>query len=421
VDAREQVEAYAGLTRARLPSTILPYWLRVSRDDHGGYHLGNDVLGGPARRMARGVVRTLRASTRDDKHLVSQARLVWVFAHAHAKGFGTGTEYLDAADHGRQFLVDHFRDPERDGYWWSTDRDGRPVDDAKLLYGQSFVIYAFVELARASGASEPLDDALALFRAVDRELHDDEHGGWREHADRDWSPLREGHRRTELRDVGRKSTNGMVHWLEATSALAAATDDREVRRALAETLDLCRRHVFPPDPTATHDPFLPDWTPDPAGQPLASYGHAVEYAWLALDAQGVLGRPLDWDHFHASLDHTLRFGFDHERGGAFTSGPGDQPADVRHKLWWVQCELMNALTVAIRHDDDDVRYVDALARTVDFVERNMTDRRDGVLLESVEEDGRRRWPRKSGNWKAGYHDVRAAVKLADAFAPAGSG
>ncbi len=81
---------------------------------------------------------------------------------------------------------------------------------------------------------------------------------------------------------------------------------------------------------------------------------------------------------------------------------------------------MNALTVAIRHESD-VRYVDALAQTVDFVERNMTDRRDGVLLESVEEDGHRRWPRKSGNWKAGYHDVRAAVKLADAFAPVESG
>ncbi len=47
----------------------------------------------------------------------------------------------------------------------------------------------------------------------------------------------------------------------------------------------------------------------------------------------------------------------------------------------------------------------------------MTDRRDGILLESVHEDGRRRWPRKSGKWKAGYHDVRAAVKLAETFAP----
>jgi mannobiose 2-epimerase len=147
-----------------------------------------------------------------------------------------------------------------------------------------------------------------------------------------------------------------------------------------------------------------------------SYGHDVEYAWLMLEAQDVVGVPRDWKRFHAYVDHTLQVGFDHRLGGAYTSGHGNEPADVRHKLWWVQCELMNALTVARLERDDD-RYAEALAQTVTFVEHRMTDRRDGVLLEAVEEDGSRRWPRKSGNWKAGYHDVRAATKLVEAFAP----
>ena len=38
----------------------------------------------------------------------------------------------------------------------------------------------------------------------------------------------------------------------------------EVVRRLVETLDLCRRHVFPADPGDTRDAYLPDWTPDPA-------------------------------------------------------------------------------------------------------------------------------------------------------------
>ena len=82
----------------------------------------------------------------------------------------------------------------------------------------------------------------------------------------------------------------------------------------------------------------------------------------------------------------------------------------------MQCELVNALTDALAVRDDE-RYARALAQTLDFVERHMTDPRDGILLESVEEDGGRRWPKKSGTWKAGYHDTRAAVKLAEAFAP----
>jgi mannose/cellobiose epimerase-like protein (N-acyl-D-glucosamine 2-epimerase family) len=76
------------------------------------------------------------------------------------------------------------------------------------------------------------------------------------------------------------------------------------------------------------------------------------------------------------------------------------------------CALLDALEQ--RPDD---RYAVALARTLTFVERHMTDRRDGVLLETVEEDGRRRRPRKSGDWKAGYHDVRAALRLVEDGAP----
>jgi mannose/cellobiose epimerase-like protein (N-acyl-D-glucosamine 2-epimerase family) len=141
----------------------------------------------------------------------------------------------------------------------------------------------------------------------------------------------------------------------------------------------------------------------------------VEYAWLRLHAQATLGEPLDRAHFHAYLDHALRCGFDHGRGGAYTAGRGDAPAHEREKLWWVQCELMVALTVALEERYDE-RYARALAQTTTFVERWMTDPRDGVLLNTVEDDGRRRWARKSGIWKAGYHDVRAAITLVDAFA-----
>ena len=416
MDAGDTIAAYAQLVRDRLPATILPYWLRVSRDDvAGGYLLRDDFMSSPVRRAGRVVLRHRRPMSRDDKHLVSQARLVWVFAHAHRHGYGDGTVYLDAARRGQEFLVAHFHDHERGGFRWVTDRFGRPVNDAKLLYGQSFVIYAFVELARASGTREPLDDALGLFRAVDRELHDDRHGGWREHADGDWSPLGDGDPRAELHSVGRKTANAMVHWLEATTALYAETQDPDVHRALEETLELCRRHLFPDDPGDTYDPYRADWTRDPDGEQLASYGHNVEYAWLMVHAQEALGRQPDWEHFHAYVDHTLRCGFDHARGGAFTSGRGNEPANVRHKVWWVQSELIAALTVALTEHHDE-RYADALAQTVSFVERNMTDRRDGILVESVEEDGRRQRPRKSGNWKAGYHELRASVKVTEAFA-----
>src|SRR5262249_40796919 len=160
-------------------------------------------------------------------------------------------------------------------------------------------------------------------------------------------------------------------------------------------------HMFPVDPGRTREPFLPDWTPDPDGEHLMSYGHNVEFMWLMVHAQRALGIDEDWDRYHVYVDHTLRHGFDHRRGGAYAWGHGDEPGHRRYKVSWIQCELVNALTIALVRQDDE-RYATALAQTLDFVERHMTDRRDGIFLESVQEDGRRRLPKKSGTMKAGY-------------------
>jgi mannobiose 2-epimerase len=414
VDDLTTIREHAARTRRRLPATILPYWLAASADDAGGFLLPDDVLRGPVRSVGRAVVKGWREQPRGDKPVVTQARLVWVFARAHRAGFDPDGVYLAAAAQGRAFLLDHFLDAEGGGYRWKTDRRGAALNDVKLFYAQAFVVYAFVELARASGTRAPLDDALELFRTAQRELHDDRYGGWREQAALDWSPLPDRDPRVEIEFADRKSANGTVHWLEAMSELAADTGDGAVRSSLAEALDVLKAHLFPPDPNDMREPCLADWTPDPASDHRASYGHSVEFAWLMLRAQDVLGVEADWPRFHAYLDHVLRFGYDDRHGGAWSWGPPGLPANRRHKLWWVQCELIVALCVALEHRPDE-RYAAVLAQTLDFVERYMTDPRDGILLDAVEEDGRRRWPRKSGDWKAGYHDVRAALKLAETF------
>jgi mannobiose 2-epimerase len=417
VDALDAIRRHARLVRERLPATTLPYWLAASRDDDmGGFLLPDDVVRGLVRRVGRTLVHARRAPPTDHKQLVTQARLVWVFAHAHRQGHGTGDEYLTAARRGHRFLVDHFLDREHGGYRWLTDRSGAPLDDTKYLYGQAFVIYAFVELARASGEPDPLDDALATFRTVEDRLHDREHGGWCEQATGDWRALPAQQVRAEMSFVGRKSADGVLHWMEATTELYCDTLDAGVHRSLTEALRMLRAHLFVADPDRMQERCRADWTVDADTDLRMSYGHNVEFAWMMLRAQDALGVPRDWDRFHAYVEHTLRRGFDHRRGGAYAWGRGAGPAEHRDKVWWVQCELIGALTVALAESDDE-RYAVALAQTLSFVERHMTDPRDGVLFETVREDGRTRRPRKSGDWKAGYHEVRAATTLVEAFAP----
>lgn len=394
----------------------MPYWQDVSRDnEYGGYILGDDFKRSWARRLARRVLRRQAPTAPHEKQLVAHARLVWLFSLAHQRGFGEFDEYLTAAEHGYRSLRERFFDRDRGGFYWVTDREGNPVNNAKILYGQAFVIYAFVEHARAGGDADALRQALNLHQVVDEQLHDAEYGGWREHAAADWCPLPAGDPRAGIDVVGRKSGDTNIHWMEALAELYEATGDDHVRRSLSEVLDVSRRHLFPADPEQTHAYCFPDWSPDTAIANSWPYGHNVEFAWLMIRAERALGADPSWAQFADYLDHALQNGFDHRRGGLYRSGIVEGSVNNTDKVFWVQAEMVAALTDGLIHCDEP-RYATALAQLLTFVERHQMDRADGIWLHSVTERGGRRIPRKSGAWKVGYHEVRALVKFVEAFA-----
>jgi N-acylglucosamine 2-epimerase len=100
----------------QLVEQVMPFWYdtTVDRED-GGYALE-------------------RAGA--TKELVTQAQLIWSFAHAYRKGIrDPERDYLEAATHGYRFLLARFRDQYR-GYFWQTGRSGHPTDDRKFLYGR---------------------------------------------------------------------------------------------------------------------------------------------------------------------------------------------------------------------------------------------------------------------------------------------
>jgi mannobiose 2-epimerase len=395
----------------------MPYWHDLTRDDaYGGYRVPSDVQPPRFRRVARHLARRHPQAQSPDKQLVSQSRLVWLFSHAHRKGLARpGRDYLAAATTGYQFLLQHFHDPDHGGYVWMTDPAGRRDNDAKILYGQAFVIYAFVEYARAAADRGALRQALDLHRVVDKHLHDDAHGGWFEHAEPDWRLMRATDSRAAVEVVGLKSANAHLHWLEALTELYDATGDEYAGRSLTEACLVNHRHFYPADPGRSCQHRGPDWSavPGEASSSL-SYGHNVQFAWMLIRAEAVLGLDRSWDVFHAHVDHALRYGYDHARGGVYHVGSGDMPATGTKKLWWVQAEAMVALTDALLHCWEQ-RYSSALVQTIRFVERHQTDRADGIWLESVTAAGRRQRPRKAGRWKVGYHEVRALVRIVEAF------
>jgi len=388
--------------RTELATRTLPYWYDTARDTvRGGYLLADDLKG-------RGEAK--------DKQLVTQSRMVWGFSHAHLKGFSTEQrDYLMAAKQGYLFLLTHFLDKEDGGYFWKTDLAGQPIHDCKFLYGESFVVYAFVEYYRASGDPNARKQALDLYRVIQKRLHDPTNRGWIEHTERDWTPLKPGDRRNEVEVVGYKSANAHLHWMEALAELYDVTRDPEVKQSLEEALRINQEQFYPKDAGKSCFHRQPDWkeVTDPKSAGL-SYGHNVEFAWLMIRAEEVLGRPLSWSHFHAHLDHALRYGCDLERGGLYARGVDNQPATDTSKVWWAAAEWVAALSDALKHEPNPA-YEQALLKQLEFVRKYQVDPKDGIWLDTVAADGQPKSTAKAHNWKANYHDVRGLVKFIDAF------
>src|ERR1051326_1182921 len=140
-EAKEPAE-YAKEFRTQLIQKILPYWYDTAIDArNGGYILSDDAA--------------KKSPPATEKQLVTQSRMIWGFSHAHLKHLEDGKlDYLKAAEQGYRFLLAHFLDSQNQGYFWTTDLTGRPLDQRKLVYGETFVIYSLVEYYRASGNKE---------------------------------------------------------------------------------------------------------------------------------------------------------------------------------------------------------------------------------------------------------------------------
>jgi cellobiose epimerase len=399
---------YARELKSQLAQKIMPYWYDTAIDQHnGGYILADDA--------AR------KASPATEKQIVTQARMIWGFSHAHLNGLSDSKRnYLKAAEQGYRFLLAHFLDAQNGGYYWTTDLAGNPLNQRKIVYGESFVIYGLVEYFRASGDRAALRQALELYQVLQQHAHDSTNGGWVEHFQRDWTPILAPGPELVVEVGGFKSANTHLHLLESLTELYEATRDPEVRKSLEEALRINCTYFYPKEPGQSAFHRHLDWSPVTlASSAGLSYGHNVEFAWLMVRAEKVLGRPPSWAHFDAHLEHALKYGYDHARGGLYSRGSDNQPATDTDKVWWVEAEMLAALTEGLQHQEN-AAYSKALEQLLQFVLKYQANPADGIWLDTVTADGKPKNAAKAHNWKANYHDVRAILKFTNAFGAATS-
>ncbi len=405
---------------ALLRDRMLPYWYKTV-NSRGGYRVYD-----PGDRSWRAQIKSMikggndRDQNESLRGVISQARLLWVFSHAHLLGYSTPQhDYLKCAAHGYSYLIETMLDRQYGGFYWKTDVNHGVIEPLKILYGQSMAIYALVEYHRASGLAEPLEHACSVYELVQQKFYDKDHGGWIEHCERDFAPLTcTGERLPDVPDVvGFKSGDANLHLMEALTELYAEVKDASVRDSLVEAIELLCTKFYPPGVSGSCEYYLPDWkaltTDELSG---ISHGHMIEFAWLMLHAQQALGIPRQWDHFESLLRHSVRYGFDRERGGFYFRGKPHEPACDTTKYWWVQAEGLSALTDAVAHFDSG-EYDEPLTQLVNWILNYQIRSDDGVWIVSTDAAARPQNVKKAGEWKAAYHEVRAITKFVQTFAP----
>lgn len=385
--------------KVQLEQKVLPYWFDTAQDtSRGGYLLKDDAVSGRKRPT--------------EKQIVSQSRMIWTFSRAHLAGFSDHQRnYLQAAEQGYRFLIRHFLDKKQGGYFWSTDLLGKCKNDGKFLYGEAFVIYALSEYYRASQDPEVLAHAMDLYRAIQTHLHDEKTGGWFEQADGDWKVLEPKDPRNLFHRTDCKSSNAHLHWMEALIELYDVSHDAAVKESLIEALRLNQTYFWPEDPSRHAAWTGLDWSPLAGGG--LSYGHNAEFAWLMIRTENILGQEPSWNRFYALLDHAIQYGCDEKRGGVYKQGFENYPASDTEKVWWVQAEMLAALSDSLQHQSNPVHET-TLRKLLAFVNTYQTSPKDGIWLSSVSAEGRPRDTSKADSWKANYHDVRAMLKFIEA-------
>jgi mannobiose 2-epimerase len=395
--------ALADQAEQELRGNILPFWLKNARDrEHGGFHafIGQDLK--PRDNLPRGGLLT--------------SRILWTFSAVYRRYHDP--EYLEMARWAYRDLMDRFVDKQFGGLYWTASADGKPVDGHKQIYGEVFGIYGLAEYYRATGDQAALDQAIAIYRLIEKYAHDPKNGGYYDSLDREWR--RETGPKANLLGSAPKSQNSHIHILEGLTNLLRVWPDAGLRERQRELIELTLTHIID---ARTHHLVLfmkDDWTP--IGDHV-SYGHDIELSWLLVEAAEVLGDPALVARARtealAIAQVTNAEGIDTD-GGVYMEGSPKGPTNM-NKEWWEQAEAVTGFLNAYQISGDP-QYFAYSRRSWDFIQKHFVDRQRGdwydtlqrddtPILEYHAPDGRTFPTAKLSIWKCPYHNSRCCLEL----------
>ena len=406
-----------------LENNILPFWLEKMQDnENGGFYGridGNNQLHPDA-----------------EKGAILNARILWTFSAAYR--VLEKEELLEAATRAKDYLVDHFIDPEYGGVYWSVDYKGEPLDTKKQFYAIAFAIYGLSEYARATGDGEALEYALDLYDCIEEHAFDDEQNGYIEACTREWGKIGDM-RLSELDANYPKSQNTHLHIMEAYANLLRCLKEMRsqeqcdyvpaigsvlpvgisvppetmvsVEGALRNIISIFIDKILNPETNHLDLFFDMDWTRG-AGH-LESYGHDIECSWLLHEAALVLG---DENLLEKVENVVQKVAKASEKGlredGSMIHEANLDTGHVDDDLhWWVQAENVVGWFNVWQHFGDEEAFKKS-EKCWHYIKENLVDFDNGEWFWSRHPDGTLNTvDDKAGFWKCPYHNSRMCLEI----------
>jgi mannose/cellobiose epimerase-like protein (N-acyl-D-glucosamine 2-epimerase family) len=408
---KEELITFKERSENHLVYELLPFWTsRFADRINGGFITHFDEKGND--------------SGEDEKSLIAQTRSLYTVSSAHRAGYGKG-EYAKLAKHGADFLIDRMWDKLHGGFFWMTDRKGNVITDKKIIYGQSFAIYALSEYTLATGDPRGREFAEKVFDLIQKYCTDSMYGGYFEMFQRDWTICGPGSQGGD-----RKTLDVHMHLMEAFTTLYECTGKEVHRRKLLEDIDLLLNHFLHPEYRTGIPQFFRDWTLAPQikfdviwgwdrfsaestkknATDNTCYGHNAELAWLMIHSLRILGiDPHAFaDTFRTIFDHTVANGIDNEFGGVFVEGPHSGGVYDMEKEFWQQAEVLIGMLDGVIIFGDE-KYWSAYKNIHNFVFSKMINKGIGEWYPLLSREGKPIWTHMGHSWKINYHTVRSMI------------
>lgn len=374
-----------------LHGNILPYWMNHMIDDEKRLYgeISNDNI-----------------ADRDAPiGLVMTSRFLWTYSEAYRL---TGREeYRDFASAARDNLLHLLYDRENGGFFWLANREGKPLDRKKVLYGQAFALYGLSTWQIIAPSPENEILCLETFALIEKHGRDMEAGGYLEACAENWEY--EGASNLGADDLAcDKSMNTNLHMLEGYMRYYLQSGRDDVREALLSLIHIIIEKIYSPETGHQRLYFSRDWTP--SGD-VESYGHDVETSWLLWEALEILGDKTLLKKYRETVLRLFRVSSEKAEApdGSLWNEKHDGHRD-KTRIWWIQAEyavsLMNAWEMT-----GETPLKEKLFTLWNYIETTQRDNRNGEWYWGILESGEILQREKGGMWKTPYHNGRACLEL----------